>query len=208
MIIMGKDQRADPIDETLAYYDRLGQSYVEATVLADMSEARDRFLGYLSKKAYILDLGCGSGRDSRIFKNLGYPVKAVDGSNAMCAAAAILLDQPVSRLKFENLSFDREFDAIWACASLLHIPSKDLPDILTKVMRALKPFGIAYFSFKHGCFEGMRHGRYFTDLDEATFRTFMSPLPVLIREIWISDDVQPDRDDRWLNAIVQVTGVI
>ncbi len=55
----------DWIDQTLAYYRENADPFLEGTFSADMSDARSRFLQKLEPQAYILDLGCGSGRDTK-----------------------------------------------------------------------------------------------------------------------------------------------
>ena len=46
----------------------------------EFHSVQDKFLSYLSAGSYILDFGCGSGRDSKYFLEKGYRVDAVDGS--------------------------------------------------------------------------------------------------------------------------------
>lgn len=41
-----------------------------------------------SSNAHIIDLGCGSGRDSKAFINKGYKVTAVDGSKELAKIAS------------------------------------------------------------------------------------------------------------------------
>lgn len=73
------------------------------------------------------------------------------------------------------------------------------------MVRALKPRGILYTSFKHGTFEGMRNGRYFRDFTEPELRSFLSSFPELeIIELWTSGDVRPGREtEQWLNVLLQ-----
>ena len=91
-----------------------------------------------------IDLGCGSGRDSKYFLEKGYAVIPVDGSAEMCIAASEYLHIPVRQMLFSELKFKNEFDGIWACASLLHVPKTQIRDIMAKVERALKPDGVLY----------------------------------------------------------------
>ena len=79
---------------------------------------------------------------------------AMDASEEMCKLAEIHTGLEVLHMTFEEMDFDSVFDGIWACASLLHVPEKELSDILTKIARALKDSGILYMSFKLGDFEG------------------------------------------------------
>jgi hypothetical protein len=66
-------------------------------------------------------------------------------------------------MRFEETVFHEEFDGIWACASLLHIPSHHLSGVLNRMENALRPSGVLYISFKRGRGEWHRGGRYFND---------------------------------------------
>ena len=43
-------------------------------------------------------------------------------------------------------NFIHEFDGVWACASLIHLPERDLKVALTKLTNATKSGGVLYFS--------------------------------------------------------------
>ena len=149
------------IDTTLQYYQENAGVFVEGTVSADMHDARTRFLRLLPSQAYILDFGCGSGRDTKAFLEQGCRVDAADGSAELCRMATELTGIQVKQMLFEELSTVEQYDGIWACASILHLPRKELGGILQKISDALKPGGVLYSSFKYGDFEGIRGGRYF-----------------------------------------------
>ena len=55
------------IEKTIAYYNYNAERFVESTINADVSELYMPFEKLLSPGAKILDLGCGSGRDSKYF---------------------------------------------------------------------------------------------------------------------------------------------
>ena len=61
---------------TLEYYNKNAKIYCEQTLEGNMQENYDKFLQHLPSYAYILDFGCGSGRDSKYFIEKGYKVKA------------------------------------------------------------------------------------------------------------------------------------
>ena len=107
------------MNQTISYYDEHAEEYCASTLNANMSFCREAFLSCLEKGAHILDCCCGSGRDSRAFLDAGYTVTAMDASAGMCANAGKLLGQDVLNISFEEISFQDEFDGIWACASLL-----------------------------------------------------------------------------------------
>lgn len=192
------------MNQTLAYYEQNADSFVQGTVLADMGDARSRFLRWVPDNAYLLDFGCGIGRDTKAFLELGYRVDAVDGSEELCRRATEYTGIQVRHLLFQELSACQTYDGIWACASLLHVPKAELLDILQKTAAALKPAGILYASFKYGTYEGMRNGRYFSDFTEETMTALMGQVPELqVMETWITEDVRPGREERWINILAR-----
>lgn len=191
------------MDETLTYYNQNADAFVEGTQNADMSEQYRYFLKHLAPNCRILDLGCGSGRDSAYFSSLGFEVTAVDGSEELCKRVKANYGIDAIRIKFEDIPFAAEFDAIWACASLLHVKKADMPNVMDKVSAALKPGGILYASFKYGSDERVSNGRFFNDYTENYIDTLLTPENQLtLLECWITEDVRPDRSgERWINFI-------
>ena len=53
-------------------------------------------------------------------------------------------------MDFEDLKDINTYDGIWACSSILHVEKENLPNILNKMVDALKVNGIIYTSFKIG----------------------------------------------------------
>ena len=139
---------------TLDYYDHNAEGFAAGTLDVKFTAIQDRFLGYLAPGALILDFGCGSGRDSRYFLSKGYKVEACDGSAQMVKIAEKTAGIPVKQMLFDELSEVERYDGIFACASILHVPFKALPDIFRRLKRAVKRDGIIYVSFKYGDYEG------------------------------------------------------
>ena len=156
---------------TTAYYNTHSEEFCQNTVDVDMSELYRPFLQEIPNGGRILDTGCGSGRDSLAFIRRGFKVVSIDASCEMVAAASRLTGQPALPMRFDEIAFDSEFDGIWACASLLHVPRHDLPPTLERLTRALKTSGVFYLSFKYGSRERMEGGRFFTDMNEVLRRT-------------------------------------
>ena len=77
---------------------------------------------------HILDAGCGSGRDSKAFQELGYAVSAFDASEEICRFATEYLGQEVQCRRFEDVIEENCYDGIWASASLLHVSKKDIDE--------------------------------------------------------------------------------
>ena len=194
------------MDNTLKYYAKNTEEFIASTLEADMSATQEKFLSLLPKGAHILDLGCGSGRDSLCFLQQGFQVTAVDGSEELAKFAGELIGQEVVVADFKDLVLPKaSFDAIWASASLLHVHSEALPGILAKVIDLAKPGAIFYMSFKYGDYEGERGGRYYTDLNEERFAEFLlkSGRSLEIIEQWVAKDVRPDKPELWLNTFAR-----
>jgi SAM-dependent methyltransferase len=193
------------MDKTLEYYNQEAQDYTSDTIHADVSNLYPFFLSHLPPNATIMDLGCGPGRDSVYFLRKGYRVLSVDGAQEFCKLASKLTGQDVLCQTFENIDFTEEFDGIWACASILHVPMSGLPKVLENISRALKKGGYFYASFKYGSFEGERNGRYFTDMTEESFVKLIEKFEELeIVETMVTGDVRVGREDeKWLNVVVR-----
>ena len=190
---------------TLEYYDRNASEYAKETADADMAVQYGFFEKYLEGSARILDLGCGAGRDTKYFLEKGYTVTAVDGSPELCKFAASYTGCEVTCKLFQDIDFKNEFDAVWACASLLHLTSSDLVIVLQKIATALKPNGICYASFKYGTFEGTRDDRYYKDQTEATIAQLLGQVEgFTLVETFVSTDVRPTHSaEPWLNIILR-----
>lgn len=190
---------------TLQYYNENAAAFISGTVRADMASAREKFLDCLPSGARILDFGCGSGRDTKAFLQQGFLVDAADGSEELCREASALTGIPVKHMLFQELDSVNVYDGIWACASILHLPKKELKEVLEKIAAALRPDGILYTSFKYGTFEGFRKERYFTDFTEESLREFWTEIPSLdLFETWITQDARPGREaEQWINLLAR-----
>lgn len=140
-------------EQTLSYYESNAEEYVNETLGLDISEIRDSFISQLPANAHILDLGCGSGRDSCAFLDRGFTVTAVDASPAIAAITSKFLGQTVQILKAQDIEDVNRYDAIWACASLLHVPKSKMGAVMNKLITSLTPNGLLYISFKQGTSE-------------------------------------------------------
>lgn len=190
--------------KTIDYYNLYADEFTQATLHVDMETLYQPFLAELPEFARILDLGCGSGRDTLAFKNKGYQVDAIDYSEELVKKATKFTGIQVKHQSFYNLSEVAVYDGIWACASLLHCERHRLTEVLEKMLRALKSEGMIYMSFKYGDSDREKDGREFTDLNEQQAQELLAQFEqVNLVQQWITVDNRPDRQEEWLNIIVQ-----
>ena len=193
------------LDKTINYYDINAKEFVEETLNVDFKATQDKFINKLPAKGYILDFGCGSGRDTKYFLARDFNVDAIDGSIELCKIASEYTNIKVRHMYFNELSIVNKYDGIWACSSILHLSLDDLVDVFKRMSKALKDEGIIYTSFKYGDFSGERNGRYFTDMTEDSFAKLIADVENLkVEEQWITADVRPQRgNEKWLNLILR-----
>ena len=123
------------------------------------------FLDILPASALILELGCGGGRDAQYMISRGFAVDPTDGVPAIAAKASERLGLAVRVMRFDELEASEKYDAVVTSASLLHVPRKGLPDVLTLIWKALKPGGWHLATYKTAQDEGRdEYGRYFNYL--------------------------------------------
>jgi 2-polyprenyl-3-methyl-5-hydroxy-6-metoxy-1,4-benzoquinol methylase len=191
-------------DSTGRYYDERADEYIARTEHLDMAALYEPFLALLPNGGAILDAGCGPGRDAQAFATLGYRVTAFDASARMVELTQQRAGIAAVQMRFQELTYDREFDGIWACASLLHVPLDDLSDVLKRLRRALKIGGVFFMSFKHGSGERIEEGRQFLDFIEGTLCERLGGIAGMsIIRIWSTDDQSGRANVRWVNALVR-----
>lgn len=188
------------MNQTITYYNQNAEEYFNKTVNVSMQALYDQFEAYLNPGDKILDLGCGSGRDSKYFLSKGYEVVSVDGSIEMCRLAAKYLCKEARNITFNELDYVDEFNAVWACASLLHVDSGELLEVFARIRKALRDKGLIYASWKYGYMEYINNGKYYTDLNENSLVELFDSSSFSIEKLWITED-NLLRGEKWINII-------
>ena len=113
-------------------------------------EGTDAFIGSLPQGASILDVGCASGVKSKYLSGHGFKVTGIDISDKLLDIAR----REAPEVVFEKLSMydlytlPETFGGVFAQASLLHIPRKDVQEVVHKMANRLAPGGLLYLAVK------------------------------------------------------------
>ena len=193
------------MNQTIDYYNKNSEKFYKNTVHIDLSELYPKFLRHIPDNGTILDLGCGSGRDSLYFLEKGYIITSVDASEEMVRLSSELTGQKTQYLRMQDIEFKNEFNGIWACASLLHIDKKLTESVFNILCNALRDNGVLYASYKYGKGTSILGDRYYNNYDETSFAEVIDNVNNFeILTYWITKDLRPDRiDEKWLNVILK-----
>ncbi|GGX06012.1 hypothetical protein GCM10007242_09140 [Pigmentiphaga litoralis] len=163
---------------TIAHYSGSAEPFREGTRDHDVSQNIHALLSAIEGQPPfdILDVGCGPGRDLRTFTALGHRAVGLDGTPEFVTMARtdsgcevwhqdlLALDLPAAR-----------FDGIFANAVLFHVPSQELPRVLTDLRKALRPRGVLFTSNPRGNNEeGWNRGRYGAYHDLERWQSLMT----------------------------------
>lgn len=191
--------------DSIDYYNQYAAKVYEDTINQDMGEIMKQFLELLEEGDTILDLGCGSGRDSLTFYELGYDVTPLDAAEEMCKLAEIHTGLEVLQMTSEDMEFDDVFDGIWASASLIHVPKDEMIPLLGKLAKSLKEDGILYMSFRKGELEGFSGKQFFSDYTKKELERLLEHSGQFqTLKMW--EDAQlfdAHRDITWIHVLAQ-----
>ena len=189
---------------TIDYYNENAERYFNNTVNAYMNQQYNMFLKYMKEEGKILDFGCGSGRDSLFFKNLGYDVDAIDGSEELCKLAREYTGLDVKCMDFKDFNSKDVYDGVWACATLLHVKRDLLLDTLIRIRESLKNNGVIYTSFKKGedKEEYLNDGRYFNFLSKKSFDNLYDDAGLRIIDFNVNKSLVKTHNDVYWNSFV------
>ena len=191
---------------TLNHYNDNAQSFWHGTKNHDVSQNYNAFLSQFEQGVTldILDFGCGPGRDVGYFKSLGHRPVGLDGSPIFCEMARQYSGCEILCQEFLTLDLSTAaFDAVFANASLFHVPSQELPRILTELHTCLRPGGILFTSNPRGNSEGWSGNRYgnFIEFEEAS--TLLQAAHFSILSHYYRPEGVPKNQQPWLAIVCQ-----
>ena len=196
---------------SIEFYDNNAEMYINDTMNVDMRKLYNVFEQYLNQGDTVLDIGCGSGRDSSYFLEKGYNVYAHDGSREMVAYTKRFLGNRVALAKFD--AFDPEilfskkiiFDGLWACSSLLHVPEKELVNVLKRYLSFLADQGVFFMSFKRREENHEKDGRLFTNFTKEKLVHLLGSIEnISVLAYLETADIREDRkNEDWISVVVR-----
>lgn len=152
-------------ETTQKSYEATAEAFAQNVAHLAPHESIEHFSKLLPINAKLLDLGCGSGRDAKLFSEKGLDVTGIDFSTHLLEIAK--KHAPLAHFKLmdiEDLHFaPNSFDGIWAACSLGHVPKDKLPEVLKKIHTLLKENGHFYIALKEGASEELIEDTRYSD---------------------------------------------
>jgi SAM-dependent methyltransferase len=141
---MSESPNDDRVIISVAAYSTNPIAYEEkyATHLLDRPS---RFASLLSPGSHILDLGCGPGRDIRIFSEGGHKPLGIELNPEFIEMARRQGDVIQGDIRnISSIFTPSSFDGVWAQASLVHLEKSEIALVLDDLRDLLKPNGLLY----------------------------------------------------------------
>jgi SAM-dependent methyltransferase len=190
---------------TLAHYDRGAEDFWRGTRDHDVTQNIAALLRHIEGAVpyTILDFGCGPGRDLRTFAELGHQAIGLEASPRFAAMARTHSGCEVWEQNFLALDLPQaRFDAVFANASLFHVPTQELPRVLRELHAALKPRAVLFSSNpRGGNDEGWSYGRYGAFWDIDTWRGYLTAAGFSELEHYYRPDGIPVAQRPWLATV-------
>ncbi len=202
-------------DDTIAWYDKNAEQYSENSHKINFEKSIDAFLALLPEHPTVLEAGCGTGRDARVFKDRGVEIVGIDISKGLLGVARTensditFIEGDLRALPLEENSFD----GVWAHASLVHLETiEDAEKSLAEFFRVLKAGGFLYVLVKAR--QGSEKTAIVSDSLSNHNRFFRYYTPEELSELLTSagfaqgdhqvlDDPHGREEVKWIRSVVQ-----
>ena len=173
-LILSYDRKADARDEFIA-------SDWKKNLRLELLEILNS-----ENKTALIDIGAGTGIHAKFFLDHGLDVTCIDLSPALVQKC---LEKGLNGYVLNVLdlhSLDQEYDCAFALNSLLHIPTLQLPNVLSNISNILKPDGLFFWGqyggeYREGAYQDDHHDpkRFFSLLNDDQINEFASRLFII-----------------------------
>ncbi len=199
--------------KTLFYYDNNAKYLSQRYESAKVDNIHSLLLHTFPSKSYLLEIGCGSGRDASFMYQNGYNIFAIDGSRELIAEAKRCHPELADSLEVikipDEVHFEpSSFDGVYCIATLMHLDKSAIDQTIEKVAMILKAGSKFLFSVSvqrddlddQGKDE---KGRHFTSMSELEWVRCCEKHGLQLEQTEITDDGL-DRDGIvWLTCVVR-----
>ncbi|TSA48121.1 MAG: class I SAM-dependent methyltransferase [Deltaproteobacteria bacterium] len=189
------------------FYQSRAVEYYEKTFPVDPASFLSPLADRLAAGAFVLDVGCGSGRDLLWLKNRGFAVTGFERSAALAELARNNAGCEVIEGDFTSYDFSTiRVDAVILIGALVHVPQADFASVLRNIAATLKADGLMLITVKEGDdrAEGA-DGRIFYLYRDHDLRTVFAALGFAVLDF--SRDVsQMGTGEIWLRYLLKKGG--
>ena len=165
----------DPVVHSIAAYSTDPIAY-EKKYANHLLDRPQRFLSLLPAASRILDLGCGPGRDLRLFTEAGHHPVGIELNPSFIEMArhhGDVIDADIRDIA--KIFPHSSFDGVWAQASLVHLSKEEIENLLIDIASLLAPSGWFYACVPatgvNGWWEESDGRRWYTVWPDSSFPT-------------------------------------
>jgi len=189
------------------YYQKNYKAYHEKTFSIDPTSFLVPLAQTLSADAFILDVGCGSGRDLLWMKDRGFEVIGFERSPGLAELARGNVGCEVIEGDFETYDFSLILvDAVMLIGALVHVPHERFSEVFKNITSVIPKHGIVLITLKEG--SGDRtdpDGRIFYLWEAPKAREMFDTLGFKVREFSTSVS-KTGSGDVWMSYVLDKTG--
>ena len=199
--------------KTLAYYEDNAKYLSQRYESAKVDHIHALLVNTFTTKSYLLEIGCGSGRDASFMYQNGYDIIAIDGSGRMIAEAKRCHPELIDRLDViqipDELNVEpSSFNGVYSIATLMHLKKESIDQIFKKIATILKPNGKFLFSVSiqrddiddNGKDE---KGRHFTTMSENEWLGYATKYGLQLKYLETTGDGLDRVGIVWLTCVVR-----